>query len=528
MLYVASCYYLILSAFGLQLPTIAFQNTISAHRLSFSALISSASYKQHPPSVSFRKVLRSFHITNMSSENTDDPLPCPISSHGKTVPQVSTTEFLATAACIPVWAVTVLPLSLAYQLGKMALQPLLPTPQSRNHLLDSGYVVDPSLLIPRAERKYDIVVLGVTGFTGYLAARHLLTQYGVSNSSNSAPVKWAIAGRSREKLERVKQRLQEEYHVDTSGLEIIVVDTSLPSTLPQLVQNTRVVATTAGPYTLYGNGVVEFCAKFGTHYVDITGEVDWVKAMICQWQSTAQQTGAKLIPFCGHGAFLSICLTYFLHFHANIPLTCGIPLFCLIATDSIPWDLSAMELQSKLLQEQSETAQSLSFWDEVKSGAPGGTFATVIANVEGKAIQAPRVDFDPFLRLPDGSKSSNVCKAKLSWLPSRFRSTKKWTSPFVMAMVNSQVVRWSYALRSESSTQSSTMTYSESQLHPTFATAVVNYAGLGMFGSLLFNPLTLYLTKAYLIPKPGEGPTMVAMETKRTRTFIFAYRLLNI
>jgi short subunit dehydrogenase-like uncharacterized protein len=73
-----------------------------------------------------------------------------------------------------------------------------------------------------------------------------------------------------------------------------------------LVQNTRVVATTAGPYTLYGNSVVEFCAKFGTHYVDITGEVDWVKAMICQWQSTAQQTGAKLIPFCGHGTIPSL------------------------------------------------------------------------------------------------------------------------------------------------------------------------------------------------------------------------------
>jgi short subunit dehydrogenase-like uncharacterized protein len=184
--------------------------------------------------------------------------------------------------------------------------------------------------------------------------------------------------------------------------------------------------------------------------------------------------------------------------------------------DSIPWDISAMELQSKLVQEQSDTAQSLSFWDELKGGAPGGTFATVIANVEGKAIEAPRVDFDPFLRLPDGSKSSNVCKANLSWLPAKFRSTKQWTSPFVMAMVNSQVVRWSYALRS--ATGPSTMTYTESQLHPNFATAMVNYAGLAMFGSMLLNPLTLYLTKTYLIPKPGEGPSMVAMETKRTWT----------
>jgi Saccharopine dehydrogenase NADP binding domain len=307
-LYTSSSYYLIASAYSLQLPTIAFRTTITARRSSSGALISSLAFKkQHPPRVFSQTLLQAFHTTNMSSESSNDPLPCPIASHGKTVPQVSTTQFLFTAACVPVCAVTVLPLSVAYQVGKMALQPLLPSSQSKQpHLLDSGYVVDPSLLIPRAERKYDIVVLGVTGFTGYLAARHLLTQYGVSNSGKSVPVQWAIAGRSREKLEKVQQRLQQECHVDTSGLELIVVDTSVPSTLPQLVQNTRVVATTAGPYTLYGNSVVEFCAKFGTHYVDITGEVDWVKAMICQWQSTAQQTGAKLIPFCGHGAFPSL------------------------------------------------------------------------------------------------------------------------------------------------------------------------------------------------------------------------------
>jgi short subunit dehydrogenase-like uncharacterized protein len=74
----------------------------------------------------------------------------------------------------------------------------------------------------------------------------------------------------------------------------------VPSTLPKLVANTRVVATTAGPYTLYGSSVVEFAAKHGTHYVDITGEVDWVKAMLCQWHDTAQKTGAKIISFCGH------------------------------------------------------------------------------------------------------------------------------------------------------------------------------------------------------------------------------------
>jgi short subunit dehydrogenase-like uncharacterized protein len=168
--------------------------------------------------------------------------------------------------------------------------------------LDSGYLVDESLIIPRAKRQYDIVILGATGFTGYLAARHIAKTYGNK-------IKWAIAGRSAEKLQKVIQRLSQEVEqqhstgTDTKPalkIDTIICDTSVPSTLPNLVANTRVVATTAGPYSLYGTSVVEFCAKFGTHYVDITGEVDWVKAMICEFQGTAQKTGAKIIPFCGH------------------------------------------------------------------------------------------------------------------------------------------------------------------------------------------------------------------------------------
>jgi len=281
-------FYLILCTITLNQATIAFQAAKTARIVSFGTRIV---FLPSPTTLAFR----SLHRMNPPS---NDGLQSPIESHGKTVPSVSTTQFIVTAACIPVWAVTVLPLSIAYQLGKRVLQPLLPSSKNNQQRpLDSGYVVDPSMIIPRAERKYDIVVLGVTGFTGYLAARHLLTTYGLSNNG----VHWAIAGRSREKLEQVKQRLAQECHVDTSALEVMVVDTSMPSTLPQLVQHARVVATTAGPYTLYGSSVVEFCAKFGTHYVDITGEVDWVKAMLCQWQNTAQQTGAKIIPFCGHG-----------------------------------------------------------------------------------------------------------------------------------------------------------------------------------------------------------------------------------
>lgn len=289
--------------------------------LSVISIRTTKSFSPRNSSSRTRRALSPFLFNSKMPSPTDrllhvSSLVSPLEKHGKSVPKASMSAFLMTTAFIPVWAVTVLPLSVIYQAGSAAWRPVAkvfssskhddnddddPRSSSSNRLqkLDSGYLVDPSVqaIVPRSERKYDIVVLGATGFTGYLAARHLAKTYGVNKA-----IKWAIAGRSEAKLEKVKKDLAKELNMDElSSLDTIVVDTSIAATLPKLVGQTRVVATTAGPYTLYGCSVVEFCAKFGTHYVDITGEVDWVKAMICQWQETAQKTGARLIPFCGHG-----------------------------------------------------------------------------------------------------------------------------------------------------------------------------------------------------------------------------------
>lgn len=229
----------------------------------------------------------------------------PMEQHGKQTPRVPTTTFLAAVGFLPVWAVTVVPLTVCYQIGKKIVSTLAPSsPPEPVPSLDSGYIVDEKSIIPRPDRKYDIVILGVTGFTGRLAALHLAKTYGVAAASGDPKktVKWAVAGRNESKLRQVMKELAVECNNPAIGTDIdtIVVDTSVPSSMPKLVEQTRCVATTAGPYTLYGNAVVEFCAKYGTHYVDITGEIDWIRHMIVQWQSTAQHTGAILVPFCGH------------------------------------------------------------------------------------------------------------------------------------------------------------------------------------------------------------------------------------
>lgn len=268
-----------------------------------------------------------------------EPLPSPIDTENRLRRLMPMKGFLATMAFVPIWACTILPLTVTFQLGKTILNTitggaLKAAPWSYK---DSGYQVKDTDIKKMSDRTYDIVVLGATGFTGGLAVRHLAKTYGVDNSK----VKWAIAGRSQQKLDEVKAKFAKELGIEKlNDIPTIIVDTNQAYTMPRLVQDTRVVATTAGPYSKYGSPVVEFCAKFGTHYVDITGEVSWICQMASMYQDTAKRTGAKIVPFAGH--------------------------------DSIPWDILTMKLEDTLKQECDDDLKEVKFWDEILSGVAGG------------------------------------------------------------------------------------------------------------------------------------------------------------
>ena len=134
------------------------------------------------------------------------------------------------------------------------------------------------------EREYDVVVFGATGFTGALTAEYLA---GVTGAG-----RWAIAGRSREKLQAVRERLSRD-------VPVIVADVGDPASLRAMAESTRVVITTVGPYIHYGEPVVAACAAAGTHYVDLTGEPEFVDLMWLRHHEQAERTGAKLVHSCG-------------------------------------------------------------------------------------------------------------------------------------------------------------------------------------------------------------------------------------
>src|ERR1017187_1485048 len=137
------------------------------------------------------------------------------------------------------------------------------------HSLEACWYSFPSMRTTMPKREFDVVLYGATGFTGRQTVRSF---------AEFAPpdLKWAIAGRNLSKLEALQ-----------SGVPVIVADCSDQMAIDTMVKRTRVLLTTAGPFALYGTGIVDACVRFRTHYCDITGETAWVRGLIDRYQDKA-------------------------------------------------------------------------------------------------------------------------------------------------------------------------------------------------------------------------------------------------
>ncbi len=140
-------------------------------------------------------------------------------------------------------------------------------------------------------REHDIVVLGATGFTGRLTAEYL---------ARHAPegCRWALAGRSQEKLEEVRRALA-EIDPALAELPLLSADVTDAASLRAVAESARVVITTVGPYLQYGEPLVAACAAAGTDYVDLTGEPEFVDQMYLDHHETAVASGSRLVHCCG-------------------------------------------------------------------------------------------------------------------------------------------------------------------------------------------------------------------------------------
>lgn len=138
-------------------------------------------------------------------------------------------------------------------------------------------------------RDLDLVLFGATGFTGGLTAAHLAR-------NAPADLRWEVAGRDPARLDRLVESLADE-QCPPSGWSVVEVEHG--GRLAQLARRTAVIVTTVGPYLEHGEPVVRACADAGTHYLDLTGEAEFVDRMYDQHHERAQATGAKLVHACG-------------------------------------------------------------------------------------------------------------------------------------------------------------------------------------------------------------------------------------
>jgi short subunit dehydrogenase-like uncharacterized protein len=157
--------------------------------------------------------------------------------------------------------------------------------------------------------QYDLIVFGSTGFTGRLVAEYLQNTYGEKAQEE---VKWAMAGRSQEKLEQVRNEMQISHDID-----LIVADSDDEGSMKSLVSKTKVVLTTVGPYQIYGEKLLKACVESGTGYVDLCGEPAWMHQMIGKYQSAANESGAVIVFSCGFDSIPFDLGVYYLQQHVK-------------------------------------------------------------------------------------------------------------------------------------------------------------------------------------------------------------------
>jgi len=141
-----------------------------------------------------------------------------------------------------------------------------------------------------ADRDLSVVVFGASGVTGRGVAAYLAERAGETGAS------WAVAGRDPAKLGRVLGEIGVE------PPQTLVADVGDPGSLAAMASRTRVVLDLVGPYTLYGEPVIEACVAGGAHYVDLTGEIPFARRMIDAYHERAKAAGVKVVEVCGFEA----------------------------------------------------------------------------------------------------------------------------------------------------------------------------------------------------------------------------------
>lgn len=299
-------------------------------------------------------------------------------------------------------------------------------------------------MVLKANAEFDIVIYGATGFTGRLVAEYLASRYGAARD-----FRWAMAGRSADKLAQVR----DEIGAAAADIPLVVADAADAASLRAMVDRTAIVVTTVGPYMLYGSELVAACAATGTDYLDLAGESVWMSQMIEAHETAAKRSGARILHSCGF--------------------------------DSIPFELGVYFTQSLAKAKLGHTVPRIKGRVAGLRGTlSGGTAASGRATRDAvqKNPALMKVLFDPFALTPGfrGPEQPRGDKVEQD------ADLGSQVGPFMMAPINSKNIHRSNFLQGHA--YGTDFVYDEM--------AVVTPGGATEFS----------LPDAASGPKPGEGP----------------------
>ncbi len=320
-----------------------------------------------------------------------------------------------------------------------------------------------------SNKSYDLIIWGASGFTGRLVAEYLFQQYTKGNGEKAA-LRWAMAGRNKEKLEKVRSQVADD------SIPLIIADSHDRQSLEAMSAQSKVICTTVGPYGKYGSELVAACIATGTHCCDLTGEVLWMRDMIDKNHESAKAKGVKIVHTCGF--------------------------------DSIPSDMGVYYIQQQVKANTGQAAQGIKMRLKAASGGlSGGTYASMNDTLEkvrdNKKLYKTLIE--PYSLNPEGEQNGPD-KPDLQAVVFD-KQANSWIFPFIMAGINTKVVRRSNALAGYP--YGKAFRYDEAVMSGKGISGrmkgIANAAGLGLVmlakpGSFLRKMLNRFF------PKPGEGP----------------------
>ncbi|TVY26953.1 putative trans-acting enoyl reductase, partial [Lachnellula hyalina] len=316
-------------------------------------------------------------------------------------------------------------------------------------------------------RVYDLVVFGATGYTGKLTAEYIATKL-------PTDLKWALAGRSRSKLEAVAAECKA---LNADRIQpAIEIATLNDEELSSLAQKTTVLIATVGPYAVHGEYAVKACAENGTHYFDVTGEVAWVANMIKKYEKTAKSTGAIIIPQIG--------------------------------IESAPADLVTWTLASMIREKFSvPTAEVIVSVHEIKGKPSGGTLSTVFGLLDAYSLKEIAATSAPYALSPiPGPKTKSPTSWVTKVLGIREVSDLGILTSYLGAAADRPLVHRTWGLLGGPSFYGPNFRFSEYMKAQNYLLAIFIHFGLAVASCFVVIPWVRTLAKKY-VTQPGDGPT---------------------